>query len=115
MTAHFVFNGINVIISYYSADIINELDDAAQQASSPTVTDYIIVYGVEILVSGIGLILAYKLFKSLCTENGTMLKVKQIFKKENRTSYDETQGRFFDPYIMVGILLCVIYICLYGL
>lgn len=115
MVAHFVFNGINVMLSYYSADIMEKMESTSEQAAVLTTADYVAAYIIDILIAAFGLFLAYRIFKSICRENRGIENIKLIFKKENRQTYDESQGRFFDPYIMVGIVLCVIYICLYGL
>lgn len=115
MLAHFVFNGINVVISYYFEKITKEMEGTVNQTISYTAMDYIIAYGIQILIAVLGLILAYLLFKRICRENRGIENIKLIFKKENRQSYDESQGRFFDPYVIVGIVLCMIYICFYGI
>lgn len=115
MISHFVFNGINVALSYYSAELMKEIEDTAEQNVTLTTVDYVVAYGIQIVIAALGLCLAYMLFKSICRENRGMENIKLIFKKENRQAYDESQGRFFDPYVIVGIVLCMIYICFYGL
>lgn len=115
MIAHFIFNGINVVISYYFQYIMKEFETVEQKTVTLSAADYVIAYGIQICIAAFGLVLAYSLFKSICRENRGMENIKLIFKKENRQTYDESQGRFFDPYITVGIVLCMIYICAYGL
>lgn len=115
MIAHFIFNGINVVLSYYSEIIMKELGAAGEETAALSTADYVIVYGIQIIIAVFGLMLAYMLFKSICRENRGMENIKHIFKKENRRVYDESQGRFFDAYVSVGIILCMIYICFYGL
>lgn len=115
MIAHFIFNGINVVLSYYSETIMKELGAAGEETAVLSAADYVIVYGIQIIIAVFGLMLAYMLFKSICRENRGMENIKLIFKKENRRVYDESQGRFFDAYVSVGIILCMIYICFYGL
>lgn len=115
MIAHFIFNGINVVLSYYSENIMKELEASGEETAALSATDYVIVYGIQIIIAVFGLMLAYMLFKSICRENRGMENIKLIFKKENRRVYDESQGRFFDAYVSVGIILCMIYICFYGL
>lgn len=115
MIAHFIFNGINVVLSYYSENIMKELEASGEETAALSATDYVIVYGIQIIIAVFGLMLAYMLFKSICRENRGMENIKLIFKKENRKIYDESQGRFFDAYVSVGIILCMIYICFYGL
>lgn len=115
MISHFVFNGINVALSFYSAELMKEIEDTAEQNVTLTAGDYVVAYGIQLVIAALGLFLAYRLFKSICRENRGMENIKLIFKKENRQAYDESQGRFFDPYVIVGIVLCMIYICFYGL
>lgn len=115
MIAHFIFNGINVVLSYYSETIMKELEASGEETAALSAADYVIVYGIQIIIAVFGLMLAYMLFKSICRENRGMENIKLIFKKENRRVYDESQGRFFDAYVSVGIILCMIYICFYGL
>lgn len=112
MISHFIFNGINVVLSYYSADVMNEIED---KSVTLTAGDYVLAYGIQIIIAALGLLLAYKLFKGICRQNRGWENIKLIFKKESRQTCDESQGRFFDAYVMVGIVLCVIYICFYGL
>lgn len=115
MIAHFIFNGINVVISYYAEDILKQAEAVSDETVSLTAADYIVAYGIQIIIAAFGLLLAYMLFKSICRENRGMENIKLIFKKESRKLYDESQGRFFDAYVAVGIVLCMIYICFYGL
>ncbi len=115
MIAHFIFNGINVVLSYYSENMLKEYEAAGGEEIVLSASDYVIAYGIQITLAVLGLVLAYMLFKSICRENRGMENIKLIFKKENRSQYDESQGRFFDAYIAVGIILCMIYICFYGL
>lgn len=115
MIAHLTFNGINVVLAYYAENIMNAIEDKEGQAASLTAADYVAAYGVQLIIAALGLWLAYLLFKSICVENRGLENIKLIFKRENRQTYDESQGRFFDMYIMVGIILCMIYICFYGL
>lgn len=115
MISHFVFNGINVALSYYSADLMKEIEGAGEQTVTLAAVDYVAAYAIQFFIAVLGLGLAYMLFKSICRENRGLENIKLIFKKENRQAYDESQGRFFDPYVMVGIVLCMTYICFYGL
>lgn len=115
MIAHFIFNGINVVLPYYAENILQQSQTAAEEVVSLSAADYAIVYGIQIITAAIGLMLAYRLFKGICRENRGMENIKLVFKKENRKAYDDSQGRFFDGYVAVGIVLCMIYICFYGL
>lgn len=115
MIAHFIFNGINVVISYYAEDILKQAEAVSDETVSLSAADYIVAYGIQIIIAAFGLLLAYMLFKSISRENRGMENIKLIFKKESRRTYDDSQGRFFDAYVAVGIVLCMIYICFYGL
>lgn len=115
MVAHFVFNAVNVALSYYAVEEIQDYGSAANQTAALTIADYIVAYAGQLVFAAIGIMLAYRLFKSICQDNRGFENVKLIFSRENRHTYDESQGKFFDGYVMVGIVMCVIYICFYGL
>lgn len=113
--AHCFFNGYNVIMASVQSDIVNEAQELSGEALTVTTTDYIITYSSLFIIAVILGFCAYRIFKKICANNRGYANVKRIFCKENRSSCDESQGRFFDWYIAVGIIICLIYIVLYGL
>lgn len=111
MIAHFVFNGYNVIMSHISADKISEA--AGTQAAE--ISDYVMAYALATVVALAGVYIAYRLFKGICETNRGFENVKLIFKKDNRRTYKESQGKFFDWYVGIGMALCLAYMVLYGI
>lgn len=106
--AHFVFNAVNVMISYQNADTAIESVGAA-----PKVADYIIAYGMLLVFAVAGVYIAYKNFKKICEKNGYS-SLKLVFAKINRNTYKEEEGKFIDSYLLLGVLMCVVYIVIYG-
>lgn len=113
ITAHFVFNGINVIMAHKAADILSESTES--EISSISNTDYIASYIILILIAAAGIYGAGRLFKRICEANRGFSNVMLIFKRENRKAYDSKQGKFFDGYVCTGIVLCMVYIIIYGI
>ena len=112
VTAHFVFNGFNVIMSHRAADIINK-SSGGEEAVAVSTGDYVTAYILLILFAAAGVWAACRLFRRICEQNRGFANVKMMFKRENRKTYDEKQGKFFDGYVAVGILLCIAYMVIY--
>ncbi len=112
--AHFIFNAFNVIMSHKAADILNETENVSTEVPLE-VMDYVISYGIMVMIALAGLVGAYRMFKRLCDTNRGFANVMMVFKRENRKSYEDGQGKFFDGYVAVGIILCIGYILVYGL
>lgn len=110
--AHFIFNGFNVTVSYFADDIISRSGQNVENMTFSTM-DYIISYIVMMVFAAIGLVIAFRMFKSICNTNRGFVNVKRIFSKESRESYQEDQGKFFDLYVCTGIFLCVAFMFLY--
>lgn len=123
MIAHCFFNSYNVIMAYSAMEILEEAEEilkeaekvAETQAVTPNIADYIITYGTMIGIAYLFLLGARKLFKKICADTVGYENVKKIFTKKSLNEVDESQGRFFDPYIIIGIAICIIYIIIYGL
>jgi len=106
--SHMVFNTFNVVIAYLAKD---------QVASTKKVTDAAIfdAYIGLTIFAVIGLVLVFALFKKLCKYNRGLENVKKIFDKKKRNEYDDEEGKFFDPYLITGIAMSIIFIVLHGI
>lgn len=118
--AHFVVNGTSVVLAHILAAIQESqvaADTVIGQATDVNALDettmYIIVYATIAIMAIVGLVLAGLLFYAICKKNRGVESFKMIFKKPMRNTYDETQGKFFDGYLLLGIGICVLYIIVY--
>ena len=104
--SHMVFNTFNVVIAYLLKD---------QVASTTAVSDADIfdTYIRLTIMAVIGLLLVFTLFKKLCKYNRGLENVKKVFEKRNE--YDDEEGKFFDPYLITGIVVSLIFIVLNGI
>ena len=110
---HFVINGSSVVLSHVLAAIqdkesTNIAGQVTEQAMSVE-TMYLIVYGVLIAATIIGLAIGWFIFRAICKKNRGMESFKMIFKKPLRVTYAEDQGKFIDGYLLLGIAICVAY------
>ncbi len=113
--AHFVVNGTSVTLTHliayiqsFAQDMENMAGTAdAQISETLSIIVSIVVYGGMAIA---GATLAVLIFYFICKKNRGIESFKMIFKKPVRTTYDETQGRFFDGYFMLGVGICVLYI-----
>lgn len=120
MIAHFIFNAYNVISFYQMADILSELEAAGSNTEELDVTALqltqgqqamymIIAFLIALLIVAVGLKIAHREYVKMCEDNRGYESVKRILQKENRRKCDDEEGRFFDLYIAVGIVLCAFY------
>lgn len=109
--AHFVVNGTTVVLSHLTANIdtesVNVNTEAAMQISEETAL--IITFSVFTFLAVMGIAFGSVIFYFICKKNRGIESFKRIFKKPLRNSYDETQGKFFDGYLLLGVGICVIY------
>ncbi len=109
--AHFVVNGTTVVLSHLTANIdtesVNVNTEAAMQISEETAL--IITFSVFTFLAVMGIAFGSVIFYFICKKNRGIESFKMIFKKPLRNSYDETQGKFFDGYLLLGVGICVIY------
>ncbi len=109
--AHFVFNTYSLVLSEVARKALEGVDITNVTYTS---TDYLIAYGRLAVMAVICLVVAYFIFKSLCNANRGFESIKMIFGKENRKKYDDSQGRFIDGYLIVGLVMSLIYMMRYG-
>lgn len=116
IAAHMFFNGYNVIISTKAADILAETDNPyVSEVTNGLDMILIFAYGIVVLRAIAFAVVAYFVFKAICDRTCGFEKVKLMFCKGNRCNYVQGEGRFIDPYLLVGVGLCIGYIVIYGL
>ena len=114
--AHFVINGTTVVLSHLMANMdtgsVNaNTEVAVQQLSEEMIL--LIAFFMYAVFAVVGISVGGVIFYFICKKNRGIESFKMIFKKPLRNSYDETQGRFFDGYLLLGIGICVIYMITY--
>lgn len=110
--AHFVINGTSVVFSHILADI-QKTNAVAGQAADVVVNENAMLIATYLMLGAMavgGLVLAGLLFYAICRKNRGFESFKMILKKPMRNSYDGTQGKFFDGFLLLGIGICVLYI-----
>lgn len=114
--AHMFFNGYNVITAWYAADTLNGTTggETMENIAIPGMVYFFVYAFMTVMAAGMA-VAAFFVFKAICKRTRGFKHVKLIFEKENRRMNVEEEGKFFDPYIFVGIGLCLIYIVLYGI
>ena len=113
--AHFIVNGTSVVLSHLLVKL-QKTDVAVNQATEMIVDENAIRVALFLMMAVmalVGLALAVLLFYGICRKNRGFESFKMILKKPMRNSYDETQGRFFDGFLLLGIGICVLYIVYY--
>ncbi|MBQ2744602.1 MAG: CPBP family intramembrane metalloprotease [Lachnospiraceae bacterium] len=113
--AHFIVNGTSVVLSHLLVKL-QKTDVAVNQATEMIVDENAIRVALFLMMAVMalaGLALAVLLFYGICRKNRGFESFKMILKKPMRNSYDETQGRFFDGFLLLGIGICVLYIVYY--
>ena len=109
--AHFVVNGTTVVLSHLTSNVdtesVNANTEAAMQISEETAL--IITFSIFAFLAVIGIAFGSVIFYFICKKNRGIESFKMIFKKPLRNTYDETQGKFFDGYLLLGVGICVIY------
>ena len=121
MIAHFLFNAYNVISYYQMADILSELEKAAEDVSAEELSQATVQlsqgqqalymamgFCIALIIVILGLKIAHSKYVKICDSNRGYENVRRIFSKENRKKLDDNEGRFFDFYILTGIVLCMI-------
>ena len=116
MIMHFIYNAQSIILSYI---IANNFSDMLESEETAVVTEeidmmaminaYLIVYGFLLVVAVVGCYLAVKVYFSICRKNRGEENVKRIFKKPFRSTFDESQGKFIDGYLIFSVGLCILY------
>ncbi len=116
MLMHFIYNAQSVILSYI---LSKNFSDVLESETTATVTKeidvmaminaYLIVYGFLLVIAIIGCYLASKVYFSICRKNRGEENVKRIFKKPFRTTFEESQGKFIDGYLIFSVGLCILY------
>lgn len=113
--AHFIVNGTSVVLSHLLVKL-QKTDVAVNQATEMIVDENAIRVALFLMMAVMalaGLALAVLLFYGICRKNRGFENFKMILKKPMRNSYDETQGKFFDGFLLLGIGICVLYIVYY--
>ena len=113
--AHFIVNGTSVVLSHLLVKL-QKTDVAVNQATEMIVDENAIRVALFLMMAVMalaGLALAVLLFYGICRKNRGFESFKMILKKPMRNSYDETQGKFFDGFLLLGIGICVLYIVYY--
>ena len=111
--AHFVVNGTSVVMSHLIAAMGNAGTEAEAALEISEEVMYIITFGIFAVMTLVGVTLACLIFYFICRKNRGFESFKMIFKKPLRNTYDETQGKFFDGYLMLGVGICLLYIIFY--
>ncbi len=125
--AHFVINGNSVVMSHLLTYIQKGTQAVTETGSAMTPVDklneeygmlseavvYAVVIGTLVVMSIIGCLVAFFIFRYICKKNRGIESVKMIFKKNVRNTYVEEEGKFFDEYLWLGIGVCLVYIILY--
>lgn len=117
---HFTINANSVVLSYLSSDFTN--NEAIQKAVSSGDTSstvnrfansefmaYLISIAMIAAIVAVSTTFAVLLFASICKSNRGIKSVKNIFKKDMRTSYAD-EGKYFDGYLILGICICILFI-----
>ena len=110
--AHFIINGTSVVIAHMTTDGTKE--PIATEVKLEMV-DYLYAYAGLGVLAIIGLTIGYFVFKCICNKNRGFENVKRIFEKSHRREFVETEGKFFDGYLILGVGVCLIHIILYDL
>ncbi len=113
--AHFIVNGTSVVLSHLLVKL-QKTDVAVNQATEMIVDEnaiHVALFLMMAVMALAGLALAVLLFYGICRKNRGFESFKMILKKPMRNSYDETQGKFFDGFLLLGIGICVLYIVYY--
>ena len=110
--AHFIINGTSVVIAHMTTDGTKE--PIATEVKLEMV-DYLYAYAGLGMLAIIGLTIGYFVFKCICNKNRGFENVKRIFEKSHRREFVETEGKFFDGYLLLGVGVCLIHIILYDL
>ncbi len=109
--AHFVVNGTSVVLTYVISKIGES--DATMDANAQMQINEEMILIITILMFAVmavvGMTLACVIFYFICKKNRGLESFKMILKKPHRKSYDATQGKFFDGYLLLGIGICVLY------
>lgn len=111
--AHFVINGTSVAMTYLTANIDHSSANAEAAVQMSEELVFLIVFGTFAFMAFIGLAIAGVIFYFICKKNRGIENFKMIFKKPLRNTYNETQGKFFDGYLLLGVGVCVAYIITY--
>lgn len=114
ITAHFIINGISVVFSHIAA---SQSADGAVNAENQLVLNqtllYVMTFAILFGMMAAGLVLGALVFFSICKKNRGLENVKNIFRKPYRRSYNESEGKYLDGYLMLGVGICLIYVILY--
>ena len=114
--AHFVINGTSVVASHALAAMESAENTAvAAEATMSVEKMYFIAYTVLVVLTIVGLALGGLIFYVICKKNRGIESFRMIFKKPLRTTYAEEEGKFIDGYIMLGVIICVVYMVMYEL
>ncbi|MBQ6813910.1 MAG: CPBP family intramembrane metalloprotease [Lachnospiraceae bacterium] len=106
--AHFVINGTSITLSHM-------IGFSNEATAKPAAMEYIIAFAVMGGIAFVGLVLAMKVFESICNKNRGFENVKRIFTKPYRQKFDEEEGKFFDGYLLLGVGVCLFYILVYDI
>lgn len=106
--AHFVINGTSITLSHM-------IGFSNEATAKPAAMEYIITFAVMGGIAFVGLVLAMKVFESICNKNRGFENVKRIFTKPYRQKFDEEEGKFFDGYLLLGVGVCLFYILVYDI
>lgn len=112
ITAHFLINGTSVVMAHFYAG----KEDVSAAAGELVLTEnamYAVTCLFLLMLAIAGVALGTLLFISICKKNRGTENVKRIFTKPCRKMYDESEGKFIDGYLLLGIGICLIYIIFY--
>ncbi len=122
--AHFIFNGTSVTLTYILTAIQNNLteEDIAQLEQNANASGTTMVAGYEDMLTSIVVILLIYFFavyvvvkglSKLSKNNGKEGVIRSIFSKEGLLE-NNSEGRMFDIYSILGIAIGVLFIVIFG-
>ena len=116
---HFTINATAVVLTYltsgssnttkYSAEQQQMIDSYAAQGIDIEKISYVMAIAVLIMMAIAGVALGIVLFRSICKHNRGIRSFNLIFKKPMRSTY-VAEGKFIDGYLILGMVLCGLYI-----
>lgn len=106
--AHFTFNGINVVNSYQFQNGYTIQSYLIEKLTF--VTGHGIVFlMVMLVIVVVGFFLAKWFLKDVCNHNRGYRNVMRIFETDCLKYDGETDGKYFDGYLFIGIIVAIIY------
>lgn len=107
---HFTINGYSVVISYILANKVTDSTELVNEAAATQVTGNKI-FSILFLIAVIIMLTSFavRLFLNICKHNRGINGVKNIFTRDMWNTYAD-EGKFIDGYLIVGVLICIVFI-----